>query len=262
MNDNTNLPANISPVETDGLKLYKVLASSPKVSVMAQNGQRQELQDHIKRIIFKACFDAGKAKWIADADYAPMAASLTDYILRRFAGITLPEIKEAVTRGLSGDYGKFDDVTVVLLNEWISKFVTTSDRLIALSRIPKVDQQLAESKISMEEKEAIGKLAFERCLESYQRSGVVNDFGNGVYAYLAGKGVLKLTKRDLVAAYTEEKERIAKDVKLAKLKLNRMAIAKYNTELQDLEMNWSITESLAKKRVLENYFKILIQTKL
>lgn len=257
MNDNTNLPANVSPVESDGLKLYKVLANSPKVSVMAKNGQRQELQDQIEKIIFKACFDAGKAKWIADADFAPMAASLTEYIMRRFASITLPEIKEAVTRGLSGDYGKFDDVTVVLLNEWISKFVTTSDRLIALSRIPKIDQQLAELKISMEEKEVIGRQAFENCLEIYKRSGIIHDFGNGVYAYLAGKKILKLTKRDLVTAHNEEKDRIIEERKQANLVLNRMAVAKYDSELRELEMNWSITESLAKKKVLENYFKTL-----
>lgn len=253
MTDSNNLPAVASQDEAKSISLYKVLANSPKIAVTKSETVRAYVRDLIK----KTYFESGQGMKIDGKDLDNATDLLVKDLFSRFARITLPEIGEAFSKGVRGDFGEWFGLNVITFNNWIKAFLQCEERAKALNRVPGVEQQLKPVEVSPEEKERIGKEAFKNCLASYRKTGIVNDFGNGVYAFLHSHGLVKVTNGDVKQAYAEESERIRKVIADCKVALNRIGVGKAESELMELDRNENISFNLAKKKAVKNYFDSL-----
>lgn len=248
-----NLTPAVTQEQQKEANLYKVLANSLRVS---QIEDKDEVRTVVKEQIKSAYMVTGRDVHPTDLDI--MVELLLKDLCGKFSRITIPEFKEAMYRGVRGEYGKLYGLNIAVFNEWVDGYLMSEQRVQALSRIPKIEEQLKQRTVPPDEAERIAEQAYETSLSKYRRTGAIYDLGHGVYDWLYRKGKVKITNGIMKKVFSEESDRLNMAIERAKAKLDRDAASKAEKELYDLDRNEPRLRSIAKDYVLKQYFDSLI----
>lgn len=256
----SNLPQQIKPALPETPGIYKVLANGLKVRDISAT----DVKDFIIEKVALTVFESGQGATINQEDLPLIIQGITSEIFEKYSGLTLNEIAEAFKRGVRKEFGAYYGLSIVTFNDWLRAYKNMPERKAQLTTVPKLDKCMQSKEITEAEKEAIAIEAYNFCFDAWKRTkGNIYDSGNAVYAWLDRQGKLNNTAEYKIRVINEvteaETARLNKKISDLKMAMDRHSVAKAETELNELLSNKNIAISLAKKRLLAEYFETLIK---
>lgn len=139
-----------------------------------------------------------------------MAKELARAVWERFPGISIAELGIALDRGVKRDYGDYFGLNVVTFLDWVRAYFYSSERKIAVSE----KNQLAlppKTVPTDKEFEELRRKNTISMFELYKHYGVLIGDPSYPFAYLEGRGTLKLTREEKFSIFEEAKKIAAKN---------------------------------------------------
>lgn len=207
-------------------------------------------------IIGKAFVKLGYSTSDKESEISYMVGELAIELKRRCPGMRIPEIAEAVTNGIFGDYGEFYGLNVVTIVKFCTAYMDSEKRRNAMREFLDAIQPktLPPSPAAIQaENERLILAAYDTFLQR----GYYEDFGNFIYGQLEKLNLIQLTaqrktqimqqaKHQLEEKYSES----SKTWLQARDNARKLADVVNNTEAGEAQVT-----SLAKKIALNIVFK-------
>lgn len=144
-----------------------------------------------------------------------MTKELARAVLERFPGISMAELGIALDKGVKRDYGDYFGLNVVTFLDWVRAYFYSPERKIAV--FEKNQLALPPKTVPTEEEfEELRRRNTISMFEMYKHYRVLIGDPSYPFAYLEGRGILKLTREEKLSIYEEAKKIAAKSYSPAK----------------------------------------------
>ncbi len=217
----------------------------------------ESVAEKFRTIIYSAVFTKGV--YTTPKDAAAMAQILERDIRRKYPNLTLEEVSYAVEQGIRGEYGEYYGINNVSLLNFVKAYATSEERAKAVSN-HNLKQLPAKTTVSDQEKINIIKTGIINKFHQFMKTGVLNDWGNPSYDFLAKAGYInyseeqrsefkKLAAKRLIAEETIRRSSLNYDIRQDEIK----AIEEFKNNTKHKRI---IAEG--KRLALKDYFLSLI----
>jgi hypothetical protein len=171
-------------------------------------------------------------------------------LLFHFPKVTLPEIANAVRRGLRQDYGEYFGFNAISIHEFVKKYLSSEDRLNALDKQSRfLYAHTPPEEISEEAKDELLSSGLQQCRETYRKTGRIIDFGSVNYQLLVESGEINLSLEEKREIYREAQVQIKAELDAQAVSFHQIVSRMRGDETDEVAI-----VARAKEISLKNYF--------
>ncbi len=171
-------------------------------------------------------------------------------LLFHFPKVTLPEIANAVRRGIRREYGDYYGFNAITVHEFVKKYLNSEDRLNALDKQGRyLNSNAPPEEISEAAKDELMKNGLIQCRETYRKTGRIIDFGNVNYQMLVQSGEINLSKEEEGEIYREAQMQIKAEIDAQAVSFHQIVSRMKGEEKDD-----AAVVARAKEIMLRKYF--------
>lgn len=189
----TTMAINLSPAERE---VVKAAASGSIIHLVNEAEIKQVLTIILGKLYYQAGHTIkGNGEEEQKKSLELLAASVAADLKEYFPTLTLAEVEVAFGRGIRQYYGEWYGLNVAQLHTFVRSYKHSEERTEALHKQKQhlLENQPAEAEPDKQQIRMFMDKACVEDLESYRKSGILNDYGGAKYDHLVERGLLQLT---------------------------------------------------------------------